>query len=125
MVFYATILEQRTNDKDPERSKTWKIDKEFEDLSLAKKYIIDFLVHVMEEGLRQNFYNLDFSKSEFCALFEMDKFGFWRVLNRHKNDIDGIGMLYNALYLPGYHTRMVSYTISSDDVEDANDELPV
>ncbi len=124
MVFFASIDEQITNDRNPEQSRHHRCANQFEDLSLAKKFVIDYLVHIIEEGLRKNFYEMDFSKSEFVPLFEKDEYNQWRLKSRHRNDLEGVSMLYNALYLPGYHGRIVTWSISSDDPNEGCDEGP-
>jgi hypothetical protein len=121
MVYTACIDEQVTNDRNPEASKHHKCSNTFEQLDLAKKFVIDYLIHIIEEGLRINFYGLDFSKSEFVPLFERDKYNNWRLKDRHRDDLNGVSMLYNALYLPSFHQRVVTWTIESDDPNEATE----
>lgn len=116
---YTALIKEYDRDFEGRGEKHYKIVRDFNDKSMAMKYIIDFLVHIMEEGIASN--KVDLEGTDYRKLFER-KDGRYVLLDRCKGDLTDVGMLCNMFYMCSFHNRIVQWELLTDDPREATEE---
>jgi hypothetical protein len=119
MVYTAVLSEVDRRNEDPDRPRNFHIQRDFDDMALAQKFVVDYLVHIIEEGLREN--KVDLKDTEFEPLF-YGEVGTYRVRDKFKGDVMRISLMYNALFVAGWHNRIVAWEVQTDDPTEATVE---